>query len=589
MVKWALEPEEVIKTALGEKKADIVIKDTNIINVCTSEIETGDIAVKSNKIVLVGDASQTIGEKTRIIDGKDRFATPGFFDSHIHVESSEITITEFVKACLPHGTTSIIWDPHEIANVKGIKGIREILAESRNLPLNVFVTIPSCVPAASPKLGSSGAIISVEDILALADEKGVIGLGEVMNFPGVLSCDKEVLAKIKVAERFRVIDGHAPGLRAEKLCAYFSTGIRSDHESVSGEEGVEKLRRGVFLMIREGSVSKNLASLIKPIIKMRLDTRNCLLARDDISPEDLKVKGEVDFLIRRCIEEGLGPIKAYQMATLNPACYMGIDNRMGSITPGKNADIVLLEDLEKVNVTTTIVSGVPVVVNGKFEVSIPDYDYSSEMQKSVNIGKMPEPDRFLIKTQKKENQKVKLIGVSEGSLLTSCETGQLKVENGKVLPDPQKDILQVAVVERHHASGEIGKGFVRGFGLKEGSIASTVAHDSHNIVIVGTNWNDMAKAVSEIFEMQGGIVVVNKGKTVAQLSLKFAGLMSTESIEKVIEKRKELKKAVREMGCELESPFMTLSFLSLPVIPELKITEKGLIDVINQEVTNVLV
>ncbi|MEM3585775.1 MAG: amidohydrolase family protein, partial [Candidatus Jordarchaeaceae archaeon] len=318
--------EDVIKTALGEVKADTVIKDANIINVCTGEIEMGDIALKSNKIALVGDASQTIGERTRIIDGREKFAAPGFFDSHIHIESSEITITEFVRACLPHGTTSIVWDPHEIANVKGIRGIREILAESRKLPLNIFVTMPSCVPAASPELGRSGAVISVEDILALAGETGIVGLGEVMNFPGVLSCDKDVLAKIKAAKRFRVIDGHAPGLRAEKLCAYFSTGINSDHESFSGEEGVEKLRRGVFLMIREGTASKNLASLIKPIIEMKLDTRNCLLVRDDVSPEDLKVEGEADFLIRRCVEEGLEPIKAYQMATINPACYLGVDN-----------------------------------------------------------------------------------------------------------------------------------------------------------------------------------------------------------------------------------------------------------------------
>ncbi|MEM2146633.1 MAG: adenine deaminase C-terminal domain-containing protein, partial [Candidatus Jordarchaeaceae archaeon] len=369
----------------------------------------------------------------------------------------------------------------------------------------------------------------------------------------------------------------------------FSTGICSDHESTAGEEGVEKLRRGVFLMIREGSVSKDLASLIKPIIEMRLDTRNCLLARDDISPEDLKGEGEVDFLIRRCIKEGLEPIKAYQMATLNPACYLGVDNKLGSITPGKNADIVLLEDLEKVDVVTTIVSGVPVVVNGKFEVKILEHDYSPEMQKSVNVGKLPEPEDFLIKTQKKENQKVRVIEVSEGTLITKSETGQLKVENGKVLPDPRKDILQVAVVERHHASGEIGKGFVKGFGLREGCIASTVAHDSHNIIIVGTNCNDMARAVREISEMQGGMVAVNERKIIAKLPLNFAGLMSTESIEKIIEKRKELKKAVVKMGCELEYPFMVLSFLSLPVIPELKITEKGLIDVVNQEVTSVLI
>ncbi|MEX2707045.1 MAG: adenine deaminase [Candidatus Freyrarchaeum guaymaensis] len=581
--------EELIKTALGEMKADLVIRDTSIVNVCTCEIEHGDIAIKSGKIALVGDASHTIGEKTRIIDGKGKFAAPGFFDSHIHVESSEITITEFCRACLPHGTTSIIWDPHEIANVRGTEGIKEILAESKTLPLNVFVVIPSCVPAAAPELGTSGAVISVRDVSKLANEEGIVGLGEMMNFPGVLNCDREVLAKIRAAERFRVIDGHAPGLRGKELCAYFSTGIRSDHESISGEEGVEKLRRGVFLMIREGTASKNLTSLIKPIIETRLDTRYCLLASDDKSPEDLKELGEVDFLIRRCIEEGLEPIKAYQMATLNPACYLGVDNRLGSITPGKSADIVILDDLENVTVTSTIVSGALVVVNGKFEVKIRGYDYPPGIQTSVNVGKIPEPEDFRVKATEKKTQKVRVIGVSEGTLFTSSETEQLRVENGVVTPDPGKDVLQVAVIERHHATGDIGRGFVKGFGLREGSIASTVAHDSHNIVVVGSNWNDMAIAVREIVEMQGGMVVINKGKTIARLSLNYAGLMSTEPIEKVIEERKKLGKAVRELGCGLESPFMTMSFLSLPVIPELKITEKGLIDVQKQEVTSVLI
>ncbi|MBS7251436.1 MAG: adenine deaminase [Candidatus Freyarchaeota archaeon] len=581
--------EEIIKTALGELKADLVIKNTSIINVCTSEIEQGDIAIKNNKIALVGDASHTIGEKTRIIEGEDKFASPGFFDAHVHVESSEITITEFTKACLLHGTTSIIWDPHEIANVRGVDGVKEILEESKRLPLNVFVMIPSCVPATSPKLGTSGATITVKDILKLSNLEGIMGLGEVMNFPGVLNCDEEVLDKIKAAKKFKAIDGHAPGLRAEKLCAYFSTGIRSDHESVSGDEGLEKLRRGVYLVIREGTASKNLASLIRPIIEMKLETRHCLLATDDISPEDLKNRGEVDYLIRRCIEEGLDSIKAYQMATLNPACYLGIDHMFGSITPGKNADIVLLRDLKKVKVATTIVSGVPVVVDGKLEVNIPQYEYSRETKRSVNVGRIPEPEKFQVKTQKKDSQEVKVIGASEGTLFTSLEIEKLKVEGGVVMPDSKRDVLQVAVVERHHASGDIGKGFVKGFGLKEGSIASTVAHDSHNIVVVGTNWEDMARAVLEIVEMQGGMVAVKRGECVARLTLNFAGLMSTAPIEEVIQGAEKLKKAVKAMGCKLEAPFMTLSFLSLPVIPELKITEKGLIDVINQEITSVLV
>ncbi|MEM3665018.1 MAG: adenine deaminase [Candidatus Jordarchaeales archaeon] len=578
--------EDVIRAALGELKADVVFSGGEIINVFTGEIEKADVAVKDDTIVCVGDVKGHVGANTKVLDVSGMYLSPGFFDAHIHVESSQITPTEFARLCLPHGTTSVVWDPHEIANVTGVDGLIEFLREVRGLPVNFFVVIPSCVPASDPKLGEAGGRIDVEDIERLKGEEGIVGLAEMMNFPGVLGLDPSVVAKLKASREMRVIDGHCPGLSGRELCAYIAAGVRSDHESVSGEEGVEKLRRGMFLMLREGTASKNLSELLRPIVRLGLDTRNCLLACDDISPEEL-VERHVDLLIRMSIEEGVDPVKAYQMATLNPATYLGVDMVLGGLAPGRRADIAVIRDLEKVTVEKVFARGVMVADGRKLIVELNRFSYSDKVRGRVRVTQKIEPELFAVRHDR-GSAVVRVIGVKERSIVTREEEAELKVIGGVVEPNPADDVLQVAVLERHKGTGEVGLGFVRGFGISSGSLASTVAHDSHNLVVVGASRIDMALAAREIVRMQGGMVVADKGKVLASLPLEVAGLMSAEDANVVIKKRRGILEAVRGLGCTLHDPFMTLSFISLPVIPFLKITEKGLVDVIAQKIVKVV-
>ncbi len=578
--------EDVIRAALGELKADLVLEGGEIINVFTGELEKANVAIKGDAIVCVGDVDEHVGANTRVLNVKEMYLSPGFFDAHIHVESSQITPTEFARMCLPHGTTSVVWDPHEVANVAGVDGVLEFLQEVRRLPVNFFVVIPSCVPASDPRLGGAGGRIGVEEIKKLKDERGVVGLGEMMNFPGVLGLDPDVVAKLKVAMEMRVIDGHCPGLSGKELCAYIAAGIRSDHESVSGEEGIEKLRRGMFIKLREGTASKNLSELLKPIVKLGLDTRNCLLACDDISPEDLK-KGHINLRIRMSIEEGVDPVKAYQMATLNAATYLGVDRVLGGLAPGRRADIAVISDLEKVKVERVFAGGVMVAENGKLTVKLEQFSYSGKVRGSVRVAQKIDPELFAVRHDK-SSAVVRVIKVEEGSILTHEDEAELKVINGVVEPSPADDVLQVAVLERHRETGEMGLGFVRGFGISSGSFASTVAHDSHNLVVMGASRKDMAVAAREVVRMQGGMVVADGGKVLESLPLEVAGLMSTESADIVIEKRRRLLEAAKKLECTLHDPFMTLSFISLPVIPFLKITEKGLVDVTAQRIVEVV-
>ncbi|MEM1659078.1 MAG: adenine deaminase [Candidatus Jordarchaeales archaeon] len=578
--------EDVVRAALGHVKADLVLLGGEVINVFTCELERADVAIKGDRIVCVGDVKEHIGSGTMVLDVSGMYISPGFFDAHVHVESSQITPTEFARLCLPHGTTSVVWDPHEVANVAGVNGVLEMLREVRGLPLNFFIVIPSCVPASDPRLGGAGGEIGVREIEILRKEEGVIGLGEMMNFPGVLGLDSSVVAKLSAAQGMRVIDGHCPGLLGKELCAYIAAGIRSDHESTSGREGLEKLRRGMFLIVREGTASKNLSELLKPVVKMKLDTRNCLLACDDISPEDLK-EGHMNLRVRRSIEEGVDPVRAYQMATLNTAVYLGVDGFLGGIAPGRRADIAVVSSLEKVSVEKVLVGGRLVAEGGRLTVEFKRFSYSDRIRSSVRVPREVSEDIFKVRYQG-DTATVRVIRVEEGSIITREEEAELKVIRGVVEPSPSDDVLQVAVLERHKGTGEVGLGFVRGFGLHSGSLASTVAHDSHNLVVVGASWRDMAVAVREVVKMQGGMVVVNGGKVLGSLSLDVAGLMSSESAEVVIEKRRALLKAVRELGCRMHDPFMTLSFISLPVIPFLKITEKGLVDVNSQKIVSVV-
>jgi len=562
-------------------KADIAILNANIVNVCTKEIIRDSIAIKSDKIIRVGDVRDIIGVSTTVVDAKDAYVSPGFIDAHIHIESSMLTITEFAKAALPHGTTSVVIDPHEIANVLGMAGVKLFLEESANLPLKVFITAPSCVPAAAG-FETSGAELTPENLEELLRVPRVVGLGEVMNYLGVIQRDPVMLRKIRIAHSLRKrVDGHAPMLRGRELAAYVSAGIHSDHECVEGEEAIEKLRLGMWIMAREGSAAKNLHDIIRTIRKKNVETRHIMLVTDDLSPIDL-VKGYIDRLVKAVIDEGYDPVTAIQMATINPAAYFHLDHSIGFIAPGFNADVVLFEDLDEVKVKKVISNGKIVAKNGKFTERIIAWRYPLSAEKTVKVKSLPRPEDFAVKVPEKlDKVTVRVMRIEDRSLLTKSETDVISVKNGVAVPDVEKDVLQVVVVERHKATGNIGRGFVRGFNLSEGALASSVAHDSHNIVVVGASWNDMAVAVRKIVNACGGIVAVKGGKVLAFLNLPIAGLMSKDDAEKVSLKLTELNKAAKKMGCKLTEPFMTMSFIALPVIPELKLTDRGLVERMN--------
>jgi len=571
---------ELVGVALGREPADIVMKGGRLVNVDTAEIEDGvDVVLKGKRIAVVGDGRHCIGKGTTVIEAKGKYLTPGLLDAHVHVESSMVTVTQFARAVLPHGTTGVFIDPHEIANVLGMLGVKLMLGEGANLPLKVFVTIPSCVPSA-PGLETNGAEIGPSDVAEGLKWERVVGLGEVMNFPSVLAGDKKTHDEIRAAlDRHKVVEGHAPGLLGRELFAYVAAGMRSDHESLTREEAIEKLRLGMKLEIREGSTAKNLKALVKPILELKLDTRHCLLATDDRHPADLVREGHMDHVTRRAIEEGLDPIRAIQMATINTAEHFGVDGELGSISPGKLADILIVNDIEKFSTEKVIADGRLVAEGGRLAIKFPAPRYPKFARRTMNLKQVTPKDFDVRAPVRKGKVKVRVIGLVEGQVFTKHEIASLKVEDGLVKPDLVNDILKVAVVERHRATGNIGRGFVHGFGMRRGAIASSVGHDAHNITIVGTNERDMTIAVNVVARMGGGQVVVNKGEVLSKVELPIAGLMSDKPVEKVSSELEVLQRAAKRLGIELKSPFMRLSFLPLAVIPKLRITDKGLVDV----------
>jgi adenine deaminase len=582
--------ENLIKTALGKIKADLVIKGSEIINTVTKEVYPADIGISNNKIVRVGEVEDIIGKKTTVVDTQGIVA-PGFFDAHIHIESSMLTPSNFSKYSLLHGTTSVVWDPHEIANATGTGGIKEFLREIRNVPQRIYFVVPSCVPSA-PELETTKHTIKEQDIaslLSLWPRAPIIGLGEMMNYPGVLNADPTVIAKLETGDP-RVIDGHAPGLTGNDLNAYLTAGIMSDHETTQGDEALEKLRLGMWLQMREGTGCNDLETLLKAIIAKKIETRHCLLATDDLSASDLITKGHIDYVIKRAIESGLDPITAIQMATVNPATYYGLDKHFGSIAPGKTADIVILDDLDSLTPINVVFDGKLVVKEGQLLVSAPEFVFSESIKKTIEIKTPPKASQLLIKTKKKKPQTVRAIGVKDGTIYTTSEKGTVSIKRGKLEPSPEEDILAIAVIERYSNEGNIGKGFVKGFGIQSGAIASSVAHDSHNIVVVGVNPKDMATAVEHIMKLNGGLVVANDGKILADLPLPIGGILSDASGMTVAKNYVDLLKTAKtELNCTLKSPFFTISFVALPVIPELKITDKGLVDVTKQRIVDVFV
>ncbi|QIZ06691.1 adenine deaminase [Priestia megaterium] len=559
-----------ISVASKREPADTVIKNGKIIDVFNGEIIEGDIAIVDGYFAGIGDY-----EGNRVIDANGRFISPAFIDGHVHIESSMVTPNEFAKVLLPHGVTTIIADPHEIANVLGTDGIQYMLDSSENLPFDFFFMLPSCVPAT--EFENSGATLNAGDLKPFYQQPRVLGLAEVMNFPAVLKAEDDMLEKILTAKQSgKKIDGHAAGLSANDLNVYLAAGIQTDHESTTAEEAKERLRRGMYLMIREGTVAKDLQQLI-PIVNER-NARRCLFVTDDKHLDDLIHDGSIDHNVRLAIALGLSSITAIQMATINAAECFGLEAK-GAIAPGYKADFFLFDDLEKITITTVYKDGIAVVENGRLIIESQDNSLveTDRLRNSVRFHELTE-NHFQIPLK---TNKANIIEIIPNSLVTRHIIEKVNAcDSGIFQPSIIKDQLKLAVIERHHMKNQIGLGIVKGLGLKTGAIATTIAHDSHNLIIAGTTDLDMVVASKAIKDIQGGLVVVNQGEVIASLRLSIAGLMSDRPYQEVYSSLNEINLALKKLGAHDHfNPFLTISFLSLPVIPELKLTDKGLFQI----------
>ena len=556
--------KRIIRAARGEGTVDLLLTHARIVNVFSGEIVTGDIAVACGRIVGFG----AYDAKKRI-DVGGRFVAPGFIDSHVHIESAMASITQFSRTVLCLGTTTVVADPHEIANVLGVEGIDYMLRSSENQPMNIYFTLPSCVPAT--KMETSGATLTAEDLLPFLDRRRILALAEMMNYPGVIHEDPEVLRKIENTRKHRKpVDGHAPGLTGRDLYAYIAAGISSDHESITAREATEKLNAGMYIMIREGTGAKNLNDLL-PVINSKT-SRRMMWCTDDRHPHDLLEEGHIDSMVRRAIRAGVDPVTAIQMATINPADYFGLGH-LGAIGPGRQADMVVFSDLADIHVEQVYHQDLLVVEDGKM---LPEIDTPKSIPVRPSMNLEIEKIDFSVP---EEGRHIRVIEVVPHQIITHQCIKEALISEKAAVSDISRDILKIMVVDRHSGSGNAGKGFVSGFGLKRGALASSVAHDSHNVIVVGTNDADMRTAVQALITMGGGLAAVCNNRVCADLSLPIAGLMSFEPIQTINDQLDRLLNAAREFGSTLHDPFMTLSFLALPVIPELKITDKGLVDV----------
>ncbi|HEY4551620.1 MAG TPA: adenine deaminase [Bacillaceae bacterium] len=573
--------QQLSKVARGIEKADLVVKNGTLVNVFSGELlENMDVAVSEGRIAYVGNADHTIGEQTKVLEASGKYIVPGLLDGHMHVESTMLSLTEFAKAALPKGTTAIFMDPHEIANVFGDEGVRLMHEEGQQLPLKVFTTYPSCVPATTD-FEDAGASLGVEDIKAGMQWENVAGLGEVMNFPGVVFGDPIMSGEIKeTIKANKTVTGHFPSDDPQMLQAYISAGVTSDHETVTREDGLEKIRLGLHLMIREGSAWQDVKEVIKVVTEDRVSTDNISLVTDDVYPQTLVEKGHLNHVVRRAIEEGVDPVVAIQMATINVARYYRLDQDLGSIAPGKCADILLIEDLNRVEPATVIADGEVIFHEGTMQVPFPVFEYPEHIRNSINLKTPLAVEDFMLHS-KADGQEtgVHVINVIENSARTEKMTATLQVQDGIIQPDPERDILLLACIERHRATGQISLGFARGFQLKKGAVASTVAHDSHNLLVMGTNTEDMVFAANELAKLGGGMIVVDNGKVLGQVRMPIAGLMSDQPLEAVVDEVQQLEEAWKQIGCPLNAPFMTFSLIALPVIPEIRITNRGIVDV----------
>lgn len=559
-----MELHQVIKIARGDEPADLLLKGGQIVNVFSGEVHDADVAIADGKIVAVGSgytAKETIDVAGQVI-------APGFIDAHVHIESSLVPPPQFARAVVPRGTTTVITDPHEIANVLGLEGIRFMFDAAKYNPLSMFVMLPSCVPATD--METSGTRLRYYDIDSFKDYPWVLGLAEMMNYPGVVNGDPEVLAKIR-AFSGKILDGHAPGLSGRLLNAYVAAGIGSDHECTTVQEAREKLRLGMTIFIREATTAHNLDPLL-PLITPATSARICWCT-DDRQPSDLLDLGGIDYLIRRAIRQGIDPVTAIQIGTLNPANYYGLHDR-GAIAPGRRADLVVLDNLR--NVTTQLVlRGGNVAARDGQLVPYDKPPRDIRVRSSMNI----DWDRISFRVAA-AGRRANVIGVIPDQIVTEHLIEEVTIENGEAVQDPGLDLLKIAVIERHTHSGGHAVGFVKGFGLLRGAIASSIAHDHHNLLVVGADDESMFTAARAVGKLHGGLAVANKQEVLAQLPLPIAGLMSDQPIETVRAQMDDALRAAHQLGANLHDPFMAMSFLALAVIPALKITDQGLVDVV---------
>src|SRR6202453_3940401 len=553
--------QQKLSVARGEQPVEQLFKNARVVNVFSGEIHKTHVAVEDGRIIGFGDYA---ARKT--IDLKGAYLAPSLIDGHFHIESSMLTAPECVRAVVPHGTGAVVIDPHEYANVLGLDGIRYVLDSTKGLAVDFFIMLPSCVPATP--LETAGAKLTADDLKLMIHDERIAGVAELMNFPGVFLGLKDELAKID-AGRGKAIDGHAPGLRGKNLNAYALAGVRSAHESVPGDEGGEKLRVGMHILLREGSTERNLEHLL-PLINSH-NAQNCSFATDDKLAGDLVNEGHIDHAVRKAIQGGVPPITALQIATINTARHYRLHN-LGAIAPRYWADFIVFDDLKKFSVRQVYKKGVLVAEDGKFlgrspaKISLP--------RSTMNLRYSPKD--LVIKSSGKK--KIRVIEIIPDQIVTKELITKPKVEAGQVMADTSRDILKMVVVERHRATGNVGVGFVRGLKLKTGAIGSTVAHDAHNVVVAGTNDEDILFAIRQLERLQGGQVVVAGGEVRTELPLPIAGLVSDQPLAKVIRLIDSLNAAAHSLGCDLAAPFMALSFLSLSPIPVLKLTDQGLID-----------
>jgi len=578
---------DLVDVAMGRRPADLVIRNGRWVNVCSGEIiDRTDVAVWGSRIAYCGpDASSMIGESTEVIEAEGRCLVPGLLDAHVHVESSMLTVTQFARAVLPHGTTGAFIDPHEIANVLGLAGVKLMADEARTTPMQIYVQVPSCVPAA-PGLETAGARIGPAEVAEAISWPGVIGLGEVMNYPGVAAGDEQLHAEIvEVLKAGGVIGGHyaSPDL-GTPFHAYVAAGPSDCHEGTSVKDVIARVRQGMVAMLRQGSAWHDLAAQLPAITDCRIDPRHVVLCTDDRHPGTLVADGHMDDVVRLAISEGVPPMTAIQMATRNTAEHFGVAKDVGCIAPGRYTDILVVSDLEQLAIDLVIAAGEIVAENGKQVIDFAPYPYPQEALNSVHLARPLVANDFDIPASTEEGTiACRVIEVVENQVLTRAIHAEVPVENGKVLPDSHQDIALLSVVERNNASGRIGRGLVKGFGLKGCcALASTVAHDAHNLLIMGTDADAMAKAGNHVAEMGGGVCLMKNDQVLASIPLPIAGLMSDQPVETVAEQAETLHGALRSCGCSLNNAFMPFSFLALPVIPELRLTDLGLVDVASQ-------